>query len=167
MISKILITLSELLKLCFLRTTPATLPYSPWLLGLLLVGVFILNIMGFEEIKQLTQLQIVMVSLTHLVVLMSGIYFLLARRQRQARFSKVLIAYLGTELLLTLFMQALSRIVPDESQLLPWFFLWSLLVKSYILKQALEIKMASAILTMLGLYMVISLPIYLILPSLI
>jgi len=154
-----------LIQLCVLRESPSALPYSRPLLGGLLLVEFVLQVFTLSRYTALTFFEASSATFLYLALLVGGVYFLLARRKQAVRTHKVLIAFLGTELLLTGLMRLMLVMLPmgNLSFAPKLFLIWQLVVKGKILREALGIGMAAAILTTMGLYMVISLPIFLML----
>jgi len=161
-----------LFNICVFRSTPAALPYSKILLGTLIVIELLLKTVGFSS-QGAPLPEALSAALAYLGILIAVLYGLLRYRHTVVRLHKLLIALLGTELLLTALLQLLLRgfysvgnIVNLEvmgSLIIVSFFIWILAIKARVLKATLEINMVAAILLTIGIYIISSIPILLML----
>jgi len=167
MINTLFQTLYTLFNLCLLRTSPAQLPYSALFLGLLVLAELGLNIFTLNKLKGVSLNEVITASLVSLIVLVMLIFALLAQRKVQNRIYKVLTAWFGTELMLTLILKILLIIIPDKLQntttvqaiLQIGFFTWNVVIKAYIFKFACDIKMSRAVLITFAILIISTLPI--------
>lgn len=171
MLNTIYQTLRTLINLCLFRASPAELPFSTLWLALVVALEFGLNIATLHDLKGAQTTEIILATFLSIVVSIGLIYFLLAQRKIQSRLHKVLIAWFGTELILTLVLKLMLFIIPSSLQVLKvvqavleiGFLTWNIAIKTYIVKRACDIKVASAILITFGILVVSSVPIQFIL----
>ena len=164
-------TFRGLINLCCLRASPADLPYSTVMLVLLIIIELGLNIFTLSQLKGAPLAQVILASALSLIVLIGLTYVFLSQRKVPARLYKVLIAWFGTELLLTMVLKVLLMIIPESMQatkvvqavLQVAFFTWNVAIKAYIIRRSCDIKLVSALLTTFGILIVSSLPIQFIL----
>ena len=163
--------LRSLFNICLLRASPAEIPFSNILLTALVGIEFGLNIFTLHKLKGASTQEIVLATFLSLFVLIGLLYVLLSKRKLQSRLHKVLMAWFGTELILTAFLQLILFILPDDVQTLKSvqvvievvFFAWNIAIKAYIVRLTFDMKLASAILLTFGVLVVSSLPIQFIL----
>ncbi len=171
MINSFFQTIYILFNLCSLRSSPSLLPYSALVLVILMVAELVLNVVTLNQLKGVSLPEVITATLLSLVVLVGLIYAMLAQRKMQNRLYKVLIAWFGTELLLTLILKIILVIMPESLQntrtiqavLQIGFFTWNVVIKAYIIKNACEMKMSRAVLITFGILIISTLPIQLLL----
>jgi hypothetical protein len=145
--------LQKLLALLFLKSAPQDLPYSPRLTIQLAViyivsGIIVLQTtLGPEDMYAGI--------LLGLVVQYVFVYAVLAALDRRARFMQTFCAVIGAGLLFNLMSWPIFSVFADEtaglalrsSMSLMFLMLisWEVLVKAYIFKHALEMKMFAAL----------------------
>lgn len=163
-------TFKTLVDLCFLRGSPVDLPYSYFWLGAFITIETVLNILSWNRLKGAPFSEILLASLLMIGLLTGIIYLLLAQRKMQQRFPKVMIAWLGTELLLELFLKLLLVILPNavltmqfQAGLVMVLLIWNVLIKAHIFKLSMQMKMISSILIIFGIMVASYMPVQLIL----
>ncbi len=164
-------TFRGLINLCRLRASPAELPYSMILLVLLIIIELGLNVFTLNQLKGASSAEVFLASTLSLGVLIGLIFVLLAQRKVATRLPKVLTAWFGTELLLTLLLKLILLVIPESLQatkavqavLQIIFFTWNVAIKAYIFRRSCDFKLASALLITFGFLIVSSLPIQFIL----
>lgn len=167
MINTLYQTFYTLFNLCRLKSNPSMLPFSYLMLALLVIIEFGLNLYTFSQIKDVTLGENILASGLSVLLLTALIYLLLTQRKMQNRVVKVLIAWFGTELVLTIVLKIILLITPTVLQdsryiqafLQIGFFTWNIVIKAYIFKSAAQMKMSSALLMTFGILILSTLPI--------
>ncbi|MBS0289253.1 MAG: hypothetical protein JSS07_04340 [Proteobacteria bacterium] len=163
--------LRNLFNLCLLRASPAELPYSLVILVILVSIGTGLNVFTLLQLKGIPLSEVLLATSLSLVLLVTLIYFLLARRKMVSRLPKVLMAWFGTEILLAALLKIILIITPESIQAMKGvqiilqlgFFTWNVVIKAFIVRHSCEIKMVSALLLTFGILVLSSLPIQFIL----
>ncbi len=171
MINTLFQTVYTLVNLCLLRGSAASLPFSWLIFGLLLLVELGLNLYTFNQIKDVSLSDNVLATVLSATLLLGIIYLLLNQRKMQNRFVKVIIAWIGSELLITLLLKLILLILPlalqDNKYMLATlqigFFTWNIVIKAFILKNATSMKMSSSILVTFGILILYTLPIQMVL----
>ncbi len=143
------------LQIILLRKGPQDLPYSPFLLLLLLgcvTGLWLLAMfLPSENIAHIPAANRILFVLAVMLVNVGGIYVLLRLFHFGARVVQTLTAMLGASLILSLIHQMLYVAViatGGNSGLLTvvgiFIIVWSLIIDAYILRQALSISLLVA-----------------------
>lgn len=155
--------LRTLFRLCLFRGSPAQLPYSRPLLGGFIAAT-IASVLVFSH-PSLTLGESLLEKTLSTLILVSLLYWLFARKNQTQRLHKTLLAWFGTELIADLLSLIIFGMQPaQEPNAAAFVFLvWLLLVKSYILKQAYTLSLASAFFLLLGILIPASLPLLIIL----
>lgn len=150
-------TLFGLVNICLFRAKPSVLPYSIFMLAILIIIRFsldviewnrVLDLPALKDMAQQTHIQIVIATFFSLAIYIMSIYVLLYRKNYVNRLNKVLIALFGTQLLISALSQSLMRIFSEDffRPLLILLIFWNFLIGAAILKEALDIKMLKAVL---------------------
>lgn len=167
-------TLKGLMNICIFRGSPAQLPFSNVIFTLIIVLTLMLNAVEYStQLDDITWIEAIGATLLSWSLFAFLTYALLAQQKRQLRFYKTLLALIGTELLLVILIKLIGIVVPEESTteigtlgILGIFIsIWLLVIKAYILMQALEIKALRAILTILGITFIANIPVAVLLSS--
>lgn len=162
-------TFKTLTDLCLLRGSPVDLPYSYFWLGAFIITDIGLNIYFWDRIIKAPFSEMMLASILVTGLLATIIYLLLAQRKMGQRFPKVMVAWLGTELLLELLKLLLIVLLGAmltmqlRAGLGLIFLFWGVFVKAYIFKLSMEMKMVSAVLIILGILVASYMPIQFIL----
>lgn len=162
-------TLQGLLNICLFRASPAVLPYSYLLLAILIFISFVVraqelyqsfHIPLLEEYASGLLFKSLLEPFLELSIFMGVLYFLLKQRNLASRCNQVLIAFLGTELILKAFFHIAWAIAPEDmvDSVKIIYAFWSFLVAGYIVKEAFETKMLFGLLIMLGVNLAASIP---------
>lgn len=157
MINKIVKSVGAFCRLCILRGSPSDLPFSWPLLGGVILAcvadVFFVQRKGSVSLAGLITTELFAVS-----ILVGLIYLILWQRKQLNRFHKTLLAWFGTEIIFNIigrlsFGQVDLAATQNPGILI--FSVWFLLVKSYILKNALGVSLAMAFLILMGMFIVL------------
>ncbi|MCG6935004.1 MAG: hypothetical protein LJE73_03800 [Proteobacteria bacterium] len=146
--------------ICLLRKTPQDIPYSPALLGLVVViGMIIDNINLDFALPKATLIQVAGAVLAHTALLMGSLAALLALMGYTARVVQTLSALLGSGLIISLAAMPLIILSSLSEQLamalvmlLLMLTIWSLVVTMHIFRHALSINVLLAGLLAFGSY---------------
>lgn len=146
---------------CLLRKKPGDMPYSPVLLGLLLVaGMIIDNInLGFA-LPGAGLFQVAGTVLAHTTVLLGSLSALMVLTGYMARVVQTLTALTGSGLIISLIAMPLimlsslsQQLAMTLAMLLLVLNIWSLAVTMHIFRHALEIKLILAGLLAIGYFL--------------
>ncbi len=167
MINTLYQTFYTLFNICRLRGSPANLPFSYIMLAILILIELGLNLYTFSQIKDVTWGENILASSLSVTLLVGLIFLLLSQRKVQDRLPKVLIAWFGSELVLTIILKLILIITPTVLQearyvqafLQIGFFTWNIVIKAYIFKSATGMKMPSALLMTFGILILSTMPI--------
>ncbi|MGD9591949.1 MAG: hypothetical protein AB7V32_05470 [Candidatus Berkiella sp.] len=167
MINTLFQTIYTLLNLCRFKGSPAMLPFSIMIMGILILIELGLNLYTFSQIKGVSFSENMLASILSVSLLIALIYLLFSQRKIQNRIVKVLIAWFGTELVLTILLKVILLVTPTTLQesryilafLQIGFFTWNIAIKAYLFKNAANMKMASALLMTFGILILSTLPV--------
>lgn len=156
--------LKGLMDLCLLRGSPAFLPNSYIVLTILVLIVISFDVISYTQIPNVSLLESFASTLLSRAVMLGLIYALLAQKKSQGRFIKVIIAFLGTMLLLGVLSELISTLISQEERgvIAVVFSIWIMLAGGYVLKLALDTKMTIGLLLTLGLHVAAVMSTYLI-----
>ncbi len=163
----ILKIINTFFNILLLRESPAALPFSYTLLSLLVACEFFFNTYSLTKLKGAELAEILLANALSLGVLIGMLYVVLSQRKHQERWHKVVIAWFGTELLLTMLINGIYVLMPEVIQssaqfqviITLLFSVWNVAIKGHILRCSLEIKLVTAILITFGIILVSFLPI--------
>jgi hypothetical protein len=158
-------TLNALANICLLRASPVALPFSPMMLIAMVMTDLLFKV--HTLIVQLNDVDVVEVTLgivLSLLVLIGLIYFILAKRKLKSRFHKLLLAWFGTEILLTGVLKIVLALISQAQTEIQigvemGFLIWNLVVKAQILRVSMDIRYFSALMLTFGILVAASLPI--------
>lgn len=149
-------------RLCMLKDTPASLPFSNAVLFLMIGCSVFLPIFSFEiDSTRINPATITYASILSLVLLLIILYFLTFYTKKQNRWHKLASAMIGVEIVLFCILQPIVFLMAEEKILLIFalpIMIWTLVVKANILKETIEFRLFSSILLVLFVEMVSSIP---------
>lgn len=154
-------TLTVLGRLCLLKGNVSELPYSNITVGvLLLIAVAVLTGQYFW-VTSFPLWQIALGVSAHFILLVGAFYFLLQLRKIPTnRLNKFLQGFLGTQLLFLALISIFAMLLQGQG-LLPLEFvcgLWEIAVQVNIMRQVFEIKLPVALLWLIAIGLLTSLP---------
>lgn len=149
-----------------LRLSPAALPYSNVLLALLVAIELILNMVKLNEVKGIQFYEVFFAPFASFAILLGVFYYVLQMRHALNRLHKLLLAWMGTELLLISLFNIIFMALPNNMRMSQnvvltielMRFIWIVIVKAYIYRQTIEIKKLGSYLLTLGTLISANLP---------
>ena len=148
------------LNLVVFRTSPVVLPFSNILLATLIVLEMTLNTLALQKLDGISIMEVVASTIAYITIYLGLVYAASRAFEKQERFHKIVLALLGTELLLIAFLQLLSAVIPATAfaSLQIIFIIWIFFIKSRILKLGFEISWLKAIVITMGITIISSIP---------
>lgn len=162
-------TLYVLGQICLFRARPTALPVSWMLLAIFILLDFALNVYHLAHIKAQIAVELSFVERClgaglSAAALIWMSYSMLAKRKLTTRIHKFLLAFFGTELMLTALAQFLASLIGTEAvptlQLV--LTVWRFAIQIQIVQFTFEAKLSQAILLLFGIILAASLPLWLI-----
>lgn len=162
-------TLYVLGQICLFRAKPTALPVSWALLAMFILLDFALNVYHLAHIKAQIAVELSLVERClgaglSVAAMIWMSYSMLAKRKLTARVHKFLLAFFGTELMLTALAQFMlsitgGSVLPTLQLVLT---LWRFAIQIQIVQFTFESKLSQAILLLFGIILAASLPLWLI-----
>jgi len=152
----------KLFRICLLKESPSELPNSLSALLLFIAIAVAFTAMGYGQVPTISVAKAWIAALVLNAILIALIYFVLRAKSFGSRLIKTLLGFYGTQVILKVLQSLLFWILPKEV-MLAWvmvFEIWGIVISAFILSKALEVKMFKAVLFILGIMILSSLPVY-------
>lgn len=148
MLKQLLLSIFIYLRLCFMKDSPVSIPYSNPILILLAIALVALRIVAFEASPGIEQSDTIKAGILSVGLLLLFLFTVTYSLKKQLRWHKLANAILGTELVLFLMIYPVLLALPKgaaNAMIGLLILFWTLAVKGNIFKKTLEISMISGI----------------------
>lgn len=147
-------------KLCVLKGEVKDLPYSNAIFWGILVLINLMMIGQYVAAHAAMLAQVILGVVAHFAMILAGLLALLSYKKMRNRFHKLVIAFVGTQLI---FLALTYLVFPHLSEELLFYFvfiigIWEMAVQGTILKQVFEIKLLMALAWLIGLVVISAMP---------
>lgn len=152
-------------KICFFRATPTNLPFSWFVVGILVIIDCLLNVYALTLLRtkipaDLSLVECYLAAIASVMTLLGVTYALMSQRKILPRLNKFLIAFFGTDLFIAACIQLLA--FGQEMLVIVQIALtvWRLSVQIRIVQFTFEVKTMQAILLLFVILFAASMPLW-------
>lgn len=161
MLSQIFQSIFVYIRLCFIKDTPASLPFSNIILILVVLLDVLLRVISFETTAKISTGEVVFASVLSLVFLLMTLFFLVYYVKKQTRWHKLASALIGVEVLLFCILHPLISLLPNGQ--MPFsvallVMIWTMVIKGNILRKALDFRLLNSVMLILAIEIISYIP---------
>jgi hypothetical protein len=158
-------TVYVLAKICFFRATPTSLPFSWFVVALLVIIDCLLNVYALMDLRvkipaDLSLAECYLGAIISVMTLLGVSYALLSQRKILSRLNKFLIAFFGTDLFIAACVQLLSFGQEKFALVQVALIIWRLAVQIRVVQFTFEVKTMQAILLLFAILFAASMPLW-------
>ncbi len=158
-------TVYVLAKICFFRATPTSLPFSWFVVALLVIIDCLLNVYALTELRgkiaaDLSLGVCYLGAIVSVMTLLGVSYALFSQRKILPRFNKFLIAFFGTDLFIAACAQLLSFGQEKFALVQIALIIWRLTVQIRVVQFTFEVKTMQAVIFLFTILFAASMPLW-------
>ena len=161
MLSQLFQSIFVYIRLCFIKDTPASLPFSNSVLILVVLLNILLRVISFETTAKISMGEIVFASVMSLVFLLMTLYFLVYYVKKQNRWHKLASALIGVEVLLFCILHPIISLLPNGQiplSIASLVMIWTLIIKGNILRKALDFRLLNSVMLIFAIEIISYIP---------
>jgi len=153
-------------QICLFRAKPTSLPFSWFVLGVLVAVDCALNVYNLTLLKgkipaDLSLMDCYVAATLSVIALIAMAHILLSKRQLGSRLNKFMVAFFGTDLMIAGAMQLIDAAVQTPLPMLHLALaIWRLAIQVHIIQCTFEVKMVQAMFLLIAIIFAASVPLW-------